>query len=810
MDVVLSSAMNPLAPSHMLRSVALPHRRTWLPFAGTVLAALLASPLTEAHAQPADVSDTRSVGQRMVRVVGRVTVAGTGAPVAGANVSIADDGESAVSAVTNANGDYLLPAVAAGRRTLVVRAVGYTRHAQPITVPDEGELRINVALSPVARGLSEVVVTGTRAEQEIGNIPAALSVVQSSDVQLARQSTNIDESLRRVPGLAMRVQTGGSSRSTVSIRGAGAQSSFGARGVRILVDGVPKNNAGGSAQDFINIDLASVQRVEVVRGPSSALYGNQAGGVINFITEEGSETPVREFRQWVGSYGYSKTHAKAGGRVGGFSYFTSAFRAQLDGWRQFSGFENTGFNSKFGYQFSNGATLTSILAYDKLLQRIPGSLTAAEMAANPQQANPALVPTGGVRGDIDEFRAALALRAPVGGTGQIELTGYYVPRPIYSTISGPIRNTQFFINRGATARFLSSAAVFGLANRFTVGVDYQGTPLSNSIFNRTTGAAAQQLQENLSSVGLYVQNELTLRPGLLVNAGGRFDQISFGFDNLMRPGAPGSKFTQRYTRFTPKVGVVVKPTGSLSLYANYSEGFEAPVSEQLRNSPTAGGEFVLNQGLSPQVVRSGEVGAKGQLAERLSFEVAAFRQTTGNFIVTRNFPRADRTTFAASLNAAEVRQLGVEAGATLVIARPLTLAATYTYSDYTFERFQAAGDDFGGNRLAGIPRHSGFVELSYRRAGGAYVQADVKSVASFFLNDANTVSNVAYTVVGIRIGHENLRMGSVRLGPFVAVDNLLDERYVSMAEINNGVQRYFNPMPGRNLLVGIRVRPNDR
>lgn len=798
---MLMFAANPLAPPQMSRCVTLFNFR-----ALAVIACALALGLGPrvVHAQPSDAIDSRDFRTRAARVVGRVTDAQSGAPVSGANVSI----ESIASAVTNANGDYVLASVAAGRHTLVVRAVGYVRQAEPIAVPNEGELRVNIALAAVPRGLAQIVVTGTRAEQEIGNIPAALSVVRASDVQLARQSTNIDESLRRVPGLAMRVQTGGSSRSTVSIRGAGAQSSFGARGVRILVDGIPKNNAGGSAQDFMNIDLASVQRVEVVRGPSSALYGNQAGGVINFITEEGTDTPVREVRQWAGSYGYFKSHVKAGGRVGNVSYFTSAFRAQLGGWRQFSGFENTGFNSKFGYQFGNGATLTTIFAYDKLLQRIPGSLTAAEMAANPQQANPALVSTGGVRGDIDEFRAAVALRAPVGSTGQIELTGYYVPRPIYSTFSGPIRNTQFFINRGATARFLSSAALFGRANRLTVGLDYQGTPLSNSIFNRTTGAASQQLQENLGSVGLYVQNEFTLRPGVLVNAGGRYDQISFGFDNLMRPGAPGSKFTQRYTRFTPKVGLVVKPSENLSLYANYSEGYEAPVSEQLRNSPITGGEFVLNQGLSPQVVRSSELGAKGQRGERLSFEVAAFSQSINNFIVTRNFPRDDGTTFAASLNAAEVQQLGLEVGATVVIARPLTLAATYTFSDYTFERFQAAGDDFGGNRLAGIPRQAAFVELSYRRESGAYAQADVRSAASFFLNDANTVSNAAYTVVGIRIGHENIRMGSVRLGPFVAVDNLLDERYVSMAEINNGVQRFFNPMPGRNLLVGISVRPN--
>ena len=737
-------------------------------------------------------------------VTGRVTAGTSGQPVAGAVVRLLGVADSAI---TGASGRFRLPNVPAGRHTVLVRALGYTRAERVVTVPAGGEVVLDVVLTAAPRTLTQVVVTGTRAEQEIGKIPAALSVVSSADVQQARQTTNIDESLRRVPGLAMRVQTGGSSRATVSIRGAGAQSSFGARGVRILVDGIPKNNAGGSAQDFINIDLASVQRIEVVRGPSSALYGNQAGGVVNFITEAGTATPVRELRQWVGSYGYTKTHAKVGGQAGALSYFGSAFRASLGGWRQFSGFENTGFNSKLGYQFANGTTLTTLLAYDKLLQRIPGSLTAAEVAANPRQANPALAPTGGTRGDIDEFRAAATLRTPVGGTGQLELTGYYVPRPIYSTTSGPIRNTQFFINRGANVRFLSSAPLLGLGNRLTVGVDYQNTPLSNSIFSRTTGAAQQQLQENLGNFGVYVQDELTLRPGLLLNAGGRYDQIRFGFDDLLRPGAPGSRFTQRYTRFTPKVGLVVQPTGSLSFYTNYSEGFEAPVSEQLRNSPPPAGEFVLNLNLAPQVVRSAEVGGRGQLGSRLAFDVAAYRQTTDNFIVTRNFARPDATTFAASLNAAAVRQLGLEVGTTLIIARPLTLALTYTRSNFTFTRFQAAGDNFGGNRLAGIPLNDLFAELSYRHAGGAYVQGDVKAVSSFFVNDANTTRNARYTVTNARAGHEGVRVGALRLGPFVAVNNLGDVRYTSMAEINNGARRYFNPMPGRNVLAGFSVRP---
>lgn len=734
-------------------------------------------------------------------VAGRVTSATTGAPVEGAAVSAG----AGIAALSGANGQYRLAGVPAGSRTLTVQVIGYQPTTREVVVTAGMTTSADFSLEAL-RILSQVVVTGTRSEQEVGKIPAALTVVGGTDVQQARQTINIDESLRRVPGLALRVQTGGTSRATVSIRGAGAQSSFGARGVRILVDGIPKNNAGGSAQDFINIDFASVQRVEVVRGPSSALYGNQAGGVVNYITEEGTNTPVRELRQLVGSDGYFKTHAKIGGMAGPLSYFVSAFRGKLDGWRQFSGFENTGFSSKLRYNFADGSSLTSLLAYDKLLQEIPGSLNAAEVAANPRQANPAFVPTGGIRGDIDELRAALIFRKEMFGRDQIELTGYYVPRPIYSTTAGPVRNNQFFINRGLNARYLLGASLFGLENRLTLGVDYQNTPLANSIFSRSSGAALQQLREDLSTVGAYAQDELSLGGGLLLNVGGRVDRISFDFEDVMRPGQPGSTFVRKFNRFTPKLGLVLRPSDGLSLYANYSEGFEAPVSEQLRNSPPPGGEFVLNRGLAPMVVRSLEAGMKGQPLERLGFEVAVYRQTIDDFIATRNFPRSDATTFAASLNAAEVRQIGVEVATNLAVTSALSLALAYTFSDFVFDRFQAGSDNFSGNQLAGIPKHDGFAELTFRRPSGFYFQGEAKTVSSFFVDDANTTRNDAYRVFGLRAGHDGVGIGGVRVAPFVAVNNLTDEAYTSMAEINNGVRRYYNPMPGRSFLGGVGVR----
>jgi iron complex outermembrane receptor protein len=729
-----------------------------------------------------------------------------GAVLPGAAVTLVDAGGNAVRTVfTDASGRYRFTGLAPQRFSVRVEMSGFRPvvrdqlqvTATPVTVD------VTLALGSL---LETVVVTGTRAEQQLGKIPAAMTVIDTQEVLRGQQMTNVNDVLKRVPGVAIRVHLDGSTRAVPSVRGAGAQNTFGSRGVRILVDGIPKNNAGGSAQDFINVDLASLQRVEVVRGPASALYGNQAGGVINFITEEGAPVPFVQYQQTVGSFGLTKEHFKLSGQKGNLSYFGSASRTDQTGYRQLSDYSTSAFQSKLRYTTDSGASLTTIVSFQKLTSVLPGSLTAEEVAANPRQPNPALAATGGSVGSIDEFRTGIIYSRPLFGQDQIEFTGYYVPRPIYISASGPIRNAQFFINRGANVRYMNARQLFGAENRLTVGVDYQNTPLKNEILNRVTGAAQQLLEENLQTVGMYVQNELSLGK-VLFNVGGRFDTIKFGFEDLMRAGQPGSSFTRKFERFTPKLGVVFRALPSLSLYGNYSEGLEAPVSEQLRNSPFTAGEFVLNVGLDPMIYQSFELGAKGQAGSRLSFEFAAFRQDIDNFIVTRQILRpAAATTFTASLNAAKVRQNGIEFGSTVKMTSALSANVSYTFSDYSFSQFDALGQNLTGNRLAGIPRHDVFADIRYHPASGFNASIDLKSVARYFVDDVNLFTNNPYKVVTMSVGYDRRVGGRALWSPFLTINNLFNEQYTSLPQVNDGARRFFNPMPGRSALGGVTIK----
>jgi iron complex outermembrane recepter protein len=164
------------------------------------------------------------------------------------------------------------------------------------------------------------------------------------------------------------------------------------------------------------------------------------------------------------------------------------------------------------------------------------------------------------------------------------------------------------------------------------------------------------------------------------------------------------------------------------------------------------------------------------------------------------------TTFTASLNAAEVRQNGVELSSTVAVGRAVSANVGYTFSDYTFTRFEALGQNLTGRRLAGIPRHDLFAELRYQPARGLNGSINVKSVGRLFVDDANNFTNDPYTVVTLSAGYDRSVTNRLRLSPFVTINNLFSERYTSLPQVNDGARRFFNPMPGVSALGGVTVK----
>lgn len=658
------------------------------------------------------------------------------------------------------------------------------------------------------RYLETVVVSGTRRDAALANVPAALTLVEQDSIQHMQRGSNLEESLRRVPGALLRDQLGGSSRVTISIRGAGATVADGARGVRLFVDGIPKNNAGGSAQDFINIDLSGAESIEVLRGPSSALYGNQAGGVVSITTESGGPRPSFSLSQVLGSYGFSRTHAGGGGQAGDgrFNYFGTAFRTALDGFRANSVQDDSGFSSKLGITIDDRSTLSMVSAYDHSTQRLPGELTAAEMAADPRQANPVAMAFGGTALALDEFRFGGTYRRDF-TAAQVEATGYYTPRGVAYLDIETLRLNQHFVNRGASGRVVVPA-LFGVPARLTTGVDFQNTPITTGAFGRAgsalAGQALSEIEESATTVGPFALIDVPLGHRVSAAAGLRYDHITFSTENLLRPQDGRSDIV--YEQVSPRVGLTFRLTDDVALYSSYNEGFEAPILDQLRNSPARDGEFVANRTVEPIDVRAFEVGARAQIGRRLSVEASAYRQRTSNLIVSQSFLRLPPLAgqFTAVVNAGKVDQDGLEFGATLRPFTGMQMTGSYTYSDFTYRDFVSGGQSFSGRTVPGVPAHNAFAELSYRTARGLSTAFDIQRVGRFFLNDLNTASNDPYVVANLRVGYDLDLSRGWQLSPWVSLLNLRDKVYVAQTRPNAAAGRYFNPLPGLTFLAGVK------
>ena len=659
------------------------------------------------------------------------------------------------------------------------------------------------------RYLETVVVTGTRREATLANVPAAVTLVGREAIQDKQRGSNLEESLRRVPGVLMRDQLGGASRVTISTRGAGATIADGSRGVRIFVDGIPKNNAGGSAQDFINIDLSAAESIEVLRGPSSALYGNQSGGVVSITSESGGPRPAFTASQVFGSYDLSRTHAGGGGQAGRgrFNYFGTAYRTALDGFRVDSNQDEAGFTGKFGITVDDRSTLSVVMGYSDATQFLPGTLTAEEMAADPRQANPVSAALGGNSLALDEFRFGGTYRRDFTGA-QIEATGYYTPRGIASLYLETRRTNQHFVNRGASGRVVVPA-LFGTPIRLTTGVDYQNTPITTGSFGRANttlaGQALSELEESATTVGPFALIDVPLGDNASATAGLRYDHILFSTENLIRPQDGRSAIV--YEQFSPRLGLTYRLTPDVALYASYNEGFEAPILDQLRNSPSRDGEFVANRSVEPFDVRAFEAGARGQIGRRLTFEASAYRQRTNNLIVSQSFLRLPPLTgqFTAFVNAGKVDQTGVELGGSFRPFAGMQLSGSYTFSDFTYRDFVTGGQSFSGRTVPGVPAHNVFAEASYRTDRGLSMSFDIQRVGSFFLNDLNTASNEAAVVANLRAGYDFDLSRGFRLSPWVGLMNLRDRVYVAQTQPNAAAGRYFNPLPGFTFLAGVKV-----
>lgn len=649
--------------------------------------------------------------------------------------------------------------------------------------------------------LEPVEVTAPRVEKFLNKVPFSVGIVDKENIQLGRPTIGLDESLNEIPGVYTQNRYNFAQDTRISIRGFGARAAFGVRGIKILVDGIPLTLPDGQSQTD-SIDLGSTERIEVIRGPVSALYGNASGGVISITTEEGPEEPFIGARTVLGSFGLQKYQAKAGGQIKDINSLLNLSRLDLDGFRDHSETENVLFNGKLRYTINENSDLTLLLTYlDAPVAQDPGALTREELEQDRKQAAPAnLLRDAGE--SVKDGRSGIVYRNYFSQNHEINLSIYGSVRDFSQRLPFGIVSFDRLL-LGGGAKYVWDRSIWSRANRLIAGIDveYQNDDRKNFDYadEKEKGQLTLDQKEEVNNIGIFMQNEFQILDNLEITLGLRYDYIHFSVDDFFTSeDDPNDSGSITFNELSPKVGVLYSPLSFLNMYGNFSTSFETPTTTELANSPSGAGGF--NPDLKPQKAISYEAGLKGFIWNRLTYDLAVFYADVKDELIPFQIPEVPGREFFR--NAGKSRHYGLELGLSLEVIDGLKLTVAYTLLNFKFKDFETEEGNFDGKRVPGIPPNQLYAEIFYKNPYGFYGGVELFYVDSFFVNDSNTEKNGNYVVSNLRIGYQKRVFRHWEISPFLGLNNVFDEKYNSSVRVNAAEGRFFEPAPGFNMYGG--------
>ncbi|HEX6999647.1 MAG TPA: TonB-dependent receptor [Gammaproteobacteria bacterium] len=647
------------------------------------------------------------------------------------------------------------------------------------------------------RPADEITVVGTRdaaltvegldeARARLALRPGGTALVDAASFSDRRVGT-LTDALGFAPGVFVQPRFG-AEEARLSVRGSGLQRTFHLRGVRLLQDGVPVTLADGSA-DFQAIEPLAARYVEVYRGANALEYGAaQLGGAINFVSPTGRDGEPR-VRVEGGAFGYRRVHAAGGLESDARDGFLSLSAFEQDGFRAHARQETYRLFGNYGFRHSRDAETRVYLTHVRTRSELPGSLTAAELAADPTLAAPDHV-ANDHRRDFDLTRVSARTAFLLDGGARIDASLFYSRKDLDHPIFQVLR--QQSADYGLDLRYRAERGRGSRRRVLLAGLSAVRGELDDHRFVNVggrPGAPVNAFAQTASSVAAFVELERHVSPALALVAGGQLvaarreshDRLVTAFDE---------SFARRYRRVNPKLGVRLEASDAVLLFANVSASFEPPTFGEL-----AGGPNVTP--VDAQRAITVEVGAR-VAGERVQADVALYDARVHGELLSLTDVAGDPL---GTVNADRTRHRGAEAAVTWRSGGAVTVRAAYLWNDFRFD----ADPVFGDNRIAGVPPH---VLRAEARLGGSrlYVAPGIEWVPDDYpLDHAGSRLAPGYTLWGLRIGGRTAR-GEW----FVDGRNLGDRTYVAttgvVADAAGADVRQLLPGDGRAVYVGFDWR----
>jgi len=674
--------------------------------------------------------------------------------------------------------------------------------------------------------LPAVQVNASRLEMPPLDVPAALSVVKVSPSDVGNPGVNLSETLVGVPGILARDRQNYAQDEQISIRGFGSRSTFGVRSIRLYVDGIPATLPDGQGQ-VSHFDFDVADRVEVLRGPFSVLYGNAAGGVVQLWSAPGTATPQTTLGVYAGSNDSFRYLADTRGTVGAMDYNVAASQFLSGGYRDHSRVNRQTAHARLGFDLGHGQTLTLVMNHlDQPVAQDPMGLTKAQLLADPRQASPAAEQFD-TRKSTRQDQVGLIYERPSGDDGQWRAMVYYGEREITQYQSIPVATQANPLQPGGVVQ--PDTHYGGADLRWThrgdwLGGDYEIVLGGDGDYQRqhrlgyenfvggtlgVKGALRRDEDDNVNNVDAYAQWYWHFEPAWALMLGLRHDDVRFSeHDFYVTPSNPNDSGDVNYAATTPVAALQWRPGDDLRLYASYGEGFETPSYNEL--GYRSDGQPGLALDLRPARSHTVELGAKWQATQMLAFNAALFRANTRDELAIDTSVNG-RTTYR---NVPEARRQGIELSMDGDIAPSWHLVAGYTHLQAQFRSgfltciaTPCVAPNVpvrAGSRMPGVPEDYG--SLLLRHGGDARWSQGITLTGAgpTTANDFGTARAAGYVVADADVTYTFPLGQSARMQLSARVNNFADHRYVGSVIVNDGNGRYYEPAPGRTWMLGAR------
>ena len=664
--------------------------------------------------------------------------------------------------------------------------------------------------------LDSIVVNVLRGTVGLNRAPYAVSVSSGQALQLGNTGFSLDEALQGIPGLQIQNRYNYTVGERISIRGFGARSQFGARGIKILVDGIPATMADGQST-LDHLDIGSLGRAEVLRGPAAAIYGNGGGGVLSLETATPPNVPIRQEAKAVfGENGLMRFQSTTSGTQGGTSYLLNVSHLTYDGFRTVADsslfVEERSDSSLFGLArrvnvngqvaLEAGAGRLRITGtYFDLAGENAGGLNRTDMYVN-ESLNARGGGFGNVarnaRKDLHQGQLGATWSGPVGALNA-EFTGW----GLFRRMDNPIPPRIIDLKRNAFGvRAVISTEGSGDPGEVTLragfDLDFQRDDrVEHANVAGSRGTLTKDQFETVAATGLFLQATATLTEIVSLMGGVRYDRFNFEVDDRLPANNDGDRIMDE---LSPTVGLVVEASPTLSVFGNFATSLDTPTTTELANTPEGGTGF--NPNLNPQTGNTGEVGFRGQASGRFAFELSAFLTKLKNELVPFETAAQDGRVFRR--NSGESTYKGLEASVRAVLPQGVSGQLSYTLVDAKFDEFEVEGEVFDGNFIPGLARNrlEGLLRVTQGPWYGEVRGDHVGKIRTKDDNDPGTDAK-QYTLWDIRTGLSGQRVGNVVLAPFVSLTNVFDQVYAAAVAVNAFGGRFFEPGPRRAFSAGL-------